>query len=118
MELLRDSLNRVGEAMSIVDNLPSILPLLRTAHAGLGDVIKQLEAIISPIADNTIDANSSIDRLNLPTRIKNRLVKVGINTVGMLTNSTEDDLQKLHLGAKSLEEINAKLGESGFQLKK
>ena len=61
---------------------------------------------------------TTIEELELSVRSSNCLKRAGINTVGELTNKTEDDLMKVrNLGKKSLQEIKDKLHELELSLK-
>ena len=61
----------------------------------------------------------TIEELDLSVRSFNCLKRAGINTVGDLTKTTEEDMKKVrNLGAKSLEEVINKLAEMGLALAK
>ena len=61
----------------------------------------------------------TIEELDLSVRSFNCLKRAGINTVGDLSNKSEDDMMKVrNLGRKSLEEVMAKLDSLGFTLTK
>lgn len=60
----------------------------------------------------------SIEELDLSVRSYNCLKRAGINTVGELTEKTDEDMIKVrNLGKKSLEEVKQKLGAIGLELK-
>ena len=60
-----------------------------------------------------------IEELDFSVRSNNCLRRAGINTVGDLTNKSEDDLKKVrNLGTKSLEEVKKKLADLGLSLHK
>ena len=60
----------------------------------------------------------SIDELELSVRSYNCLKRAGINTVEELINKTPEDMMKVrNLGRKSLEEVQAKISELGFQFR-
>jgi len=60
----------------------------------------------------------SIEELELSVRSYNCLKRAGINTVGELTEKTDEDMMKVrNLGKKSLEEVKAKLSAIGLSLK-
>ncbi|HSX58308.1 MAG TPA: DNA-directed RNA polymerase subunit alpha [Candidatus Saccharimonadales bacterium] len=62
-----------------------------------------------------IDKSASIEELELATRITNSLKNAGIETVDDLLNAHKEDLVKLkNMGAKSLSDIEEKLGEKGL----
>ena len=57
----------------------------------------------------------SIDELELSVRSYNCLKRAQINTVGDLTQKSEDDMMKIrNLGKKSLDEVRIKLAELGL----
>ncbi|MCL8206538.1 MAG: DNA-directed RNA polymerase subunit alpha [Actinomycetia bacterium] len=59
-----------------------------------------------------------IEELDLSVRSFNCLKRAGINTVGELTNKTDEDMMKVrNLGKKSLEEVKEKLAALGLSLK-
>ncbi len=59
-----------------------------------------------------------IEELDLSVRSFNCLKRAGINTVGELTNKTDDDMMKVrNLGKKSLEEVKEKLVALGLDLR-
>ena len=61
----------------------------------------------------------TIEELDMSVRSFNCLKRAGIDTVGDLTNKTEDDMIKVrNLGKKSLEEVVQKLHSLGLDLKK
>ena len=66
--------------------------------------------------------NSKMDRkiedLDLSVRSYNCLKRANINTVGELTQKTEEEMMKVrNLGRKSLKEVVQKLREIGLDLK-
>ena len=65
-----------------------------------------------------INLEKSIDDLELSVRSYNCLKRAGINTVGELTQKSEDDMMKVrNLGKKSLDEVKLKLIELGLGLR-
>jgi len=59
-----------------------------------------------------------IEELEFSVRAYNCLKRAGINTIGDLTEKTEDDMSKVrNLGKKSFEEIIMRLAELGMKLK-
>jgi DNA-directed RNA polymerase subunit alpha len=59
-----------------------------------------------------------IEELDLSVRSFNCLKRAGINTVGELTNKTDEDMMKVrNLGKKSLEEVKEKLAALGLALR-
>lgn len=80
-------------------------------------------AIVQPEGDSAQgpDPNlvKSIEEMDLSVRSNNCLHRAGINTLGDLTNKSEEDLKKVrNLGTKSLEEIKKKLVDYGLSLRK
>lgn len=60
-----------------------------------------------------------IEEMELSVRSFNCLKRAGINTVGDLTMQTVEEMMKVrNLGKKSLEEVEKKLAELGYSLKK
>ncbi len=60
-----------------------------------------------------------IEELDLSVRSFNCLKRAGINTVGELTNKTDEDMMKVrNLGKKSLEEVKEKLAALGAALRR
>ncbi|MEG0291779.1 MAG: DNA-directed RNA polymerase subunit alpha [Anaerovoracaceae bacterium] len=65
-----------------------------------------------------INLEKSIDDLELSVRSYNCLKRAAINTVGELTQKSEDDMMKVrNLGKKSLDEVKIKLAELGLGLR-
>jgi DNA-directed RNA polymerase subunit alpha len=60
----------------------------------------------------------AIEELEFSVRSYNCLKRANINTIGELTEKTEDEMMKVrNLGKKSLEEVKSKLAERGLSLK-
>ena len=101
------------------------------AHAGhIIDEHMQLfvEQTITPIEEESIFSEYSegeygqldtpIEQLNLSVRAYNCLKRQGVNTIGQLTECTENDLLNVrNFGAKSIEEVKDKLIDMGLNLK-
>ena len=65
-----------------------------------------------------INLEKSIDDLELSVRSYNCLKRAAINTVGELTQKSEEDMMKVrNLGKKSLDEVKQKLAELGLGLR-
>ena len=65
-----------------------------------------------------INLEKSIDDLELSVRSYNCLKRAAINTVGELTQKSEEDIMKVrNLGKKSLDEVKQKLAELGLGLR-
>ena len=75
------------------------------------------------ISDRGIDKineqlNRSVEELELSVRSYNCLKREGIHTVGELISRSEQDLLDIrNFGAKSIDEVKAKLAEMGLSLK-
>jgi DNA-directed RNA polymerase subunit alpha len=87
-----------------------------------------VEQTIVPLADDSIfvdiDRNdvstldTPIEELELSVRAYNCLKRQGVNTIGQLTECTENDLMNVrNFGAKSIEEVKDKLIDMGLNLK-
>jgi DNA-directed RNA polymerase subunit alpha len=62
--------------------------------------------------------DKKIEDLDLSVRSYNCLKRANINTVGELTQKTEEEMMKVrNLGRKSLKEVIQKLNEIGLELK-
>ena len=65
-----------------------------------------------------LNLEKSIDDLELSVRSYNCLKRAAINTVGELTQKSEDDMMKVrNLGKKSMDEVKVKLAELGLGLR-
>jgi len=87
-----------------------------------------VEQTITPLDEESIFADYSegeygqldtpIEQLNLSVRAYNCLKRQGVNTIGQLTECTENDLLNVrNFGAKSIEEVKDKLIDMGLNLK-
>ena len=77
------------------------------------DYIKQT---VAPVANKKLDMK--IEDLDLSVRSYNCLKRANINTVGELTQKTEEEMMKVrNLGRKSLKEVVEKLRANGLSLK-
>lgn len=78
----------------------------------------------STVIEKTVDTHNkvlemTIEELDLSVRSLNCLKRAGINTVGDLVNTSEDEMMRVrNLGRKSLEEIIGKIQSLGFSLMK
>ena len=76
-------------------------------------MVDREETVMTKILD------MSIEELDMSVRSFNCLKRAGIDTVGDLTNRTEEDMIKVrNLGKKSLEEVIQKLQSLGLSLKR
>ena len=85
----------------------------------LNELIKEKEYMVQQEEKST---NTKLDRkiedLDLSVRSYNCLKRANINTVGELTQKTEEEMMKVrNLGRKSLKEVVQKLREIGLDLK-
>jgi DNA-directed RNA polymerase subunit alpha len=87
---------------------------------GLTDHVNDVEIMVEKEEDKKEKVlEMSVEELDLSVRSYNCLKRAGINTVDELTQKTEEDMMKVrNLGKKSLEEVEKKLEELGFGLKK
>lgn len=86
----------------------------------LTDKIDEVETVVQTQEDELSRIlEMPIEELELSVRSYNCLKRAGINTVGDLTQRTEEDMIKVrNLGKKSLEEVDQKLAELGLSLRK
>lgn len=86
----------------------------------LNDAIKK-QVYMKDEEEKETDKNKEIkiEDLDLSVRAYNCLKRVNINTVGDLTEKTEEEMMKIrNLGRKSLKEVVTKLRERGLDLKR
>lgn len=85
----------------------------------LTDTTGDLEILVTPVEEQKEkDLDKTIEELELSVRSFNCLKRASINTVGELTQKSEDDMMKVrNLGKKSLDEVKAKLEEMGLSLR-
>ena len=87
-----------------------------------------VEQTIAPLSDESIfveidrtdtsGLDTPIEELDLSVRAYNCLKRQGVNTIGQLTECTENDLMNVrNFGAKSIEEVKDKLIDMGLNLK-
>jgi DNA-directed RNA polymerase subunit alpha len=114
-----------------VETKPSILP--RDAIASAGKTLVELFGLArelnveaegidigpSPVDEQlAADLALPVEELNLTVRSYNCLKREGIHTVGELISRSEQDLLDIrNFGAKSIDEVKAKLVEMGLSLK-
>lgn len=87
--------------------------------SSINEVVQEQEYMYEPeekVANKILE--KKIDDLDLSVRSYNCLKRAGINTVGELTQKTEEEMMRIrNLGRKSLKEIVTKLREIGLHLK-
>ena len=77
---------------------------------------KYMIETVEKVVDSKLD--KKIEDLDLSVRSYNCLKRANINTVGELTQKTEEEMMKVrNLGRKSLKEVVQKLREIGLDLK-
>ena len=86
---------------------------------GLNEYIKEKEFMIqTEEKPSNKKLDQKIEDLDLSVRSYNCLKRANINTVGELTQKTEEEMMKVrNLGRKSLKEVVQKLNEIGLNLK-
>lgn len=87
---------------------------------GLTDHVNDVEIMVEKEEDKKEKVlEMTVEELDLSVRSYNCLKRASINSVEELTQRTEEDMIKVrNLGKKSLEEVQRKLAELGFGLKK
>lgn len=82
----------------------------------LAEDTNNFEIMVEKEEDQTeMNLEKSIDELELSVRSYNCLKRAQINTVGDLTQKSEDDMMKIrNLGKKSLDEVRIRLAELGL----
>ena len=97
-----------SSARILIDQLTSVLDLSEKAKNEQTTIEK------TPEPQKT-KHDKTIEDLDLAVRSYNCLKRAGINTIGELTEKTEEDMMKLrNLGKKSLKDIKEKLAELGL----
>ena len=92
-------------AKILIDQLSSVLDLSEKAK-------EEVSVVEKPIETQSSYPDKPIEILDLGVRSYNCLKRAGINTIGELTDKTEEDMMKIrNLGKKSLKEIKDKLIE-------
>lgn len=88
-------------------------------YANLITITEELNMIEEPKVEETPKYDSvTIDDLELSVRSYNCLKRAAINTLGELTEKTEEEMMKVrNLGKKSLKEVKDKLAERGLSFK-
>lgn len=78
--------------------------------------IKEIKKEEKPKRVERFDENASIEELDLPTRVVNSLKNGGIKILGDIVKADKKELLKFkNMGAKSLEQIQEKLKEKGYE---
>lgn len=118
LEVQTDGTLTAKEAVSIAakilnDHLELFINLSDSANSPAVGMVDGEETV------KKIQLEMTIEELDLSVRSFNCLKRAGIDTVGDLTNRTQDEMIKVrNLGKKSLEEVIQKLESMGLCLKK
>ncbi|OEH86354.1 DNA-directed RNA polymerase subunit alpha [Desulfuribacillus stibiiarsenatis] len=117
LEVWTDGSLRPEEAVSLG---AKILNEHVSLFVGLTDEAKDTEIMVEKEEDKKEKVlEMTIEELDLSVRSYNCLKRAGINSVQELINKSEEDMMKVrNLGRKSLEEVQEKLEELGFGLRK
>ncbi len=115
LEIWTDGSVRPDEAVSLGAR---ILSEHLALFVGLTDDGSRPEIMVEKAEDDKQKVlDMVIEELDLSVRSYNCLKRAGINTVGELTNKTENEMIKVrNLGKKSLEEVKQKLASLGLSL--
>jgi DNA-directed RNA polymerase subunit alpha len=113
LEIWTDGSIRPDEAVSLA---AKILSTHISLFVNLTEQVDEVEITSDrPEEDRERILDMTIEELDLSVRSYNCLKRAGINTVGELVRKTEDEMMKVrNLGKKSLEEVEHKLVELGF----
>ncbi|WP_071028058.1 DNA-directed RNA polymerase subunit alpha [Peptoniphilus raoultii] len=116
LEVTTDGSMKADEATSLA---AKILTEHLDLFIGLTNHVNDVNIMVEKQEDQTEKVmDLTVEELDLSVRSFNCLKRAGINTVGELTNRTEEDMMKVrNLGKKSLEEVVAKLKDMNLSLK-
>ncbi len=117
LEVWTDGSIKPNEAISLG---AKILNKHLSLFVNLTEKVDDVEITSEKDEDNKEKAlEMTIEELDLSVRSYNCLKRAGINTVEELTRKTEEEMMKVrNLGKKSLLEVQNKLSELGFNLRK
>lgn len=107
-----DASDAVARAGQIIDE--HMMLFVEQASTVISD-----EGIFAAVVDeNNSVLDTAIEELDLSVRSYNCLKRQGVNTIGQLTECSEQDLLNIrNFGAKSIEEVKDKLVSMGLNLK-
>ncbi len=116
LEVTTDGSMKADEATSLA---AKILTEHLDLFIGLINHVNEVNIMVEKEEDQSEKVKDmTVEELDLSVRSFNCLKRAGINTVGELTNKTEEDMMKVrNLGKKSLEEVVSKLNEMNLSLK-
>ena len=116
LEVTTDGSMKADEATSLA---AKILTEHLDLFIGLINHVDEVNIMVEKEEDQSEKVKEmTVEELDLSVRSFNCLKRAGINTVGELTNKTEEDMMKVrNLGKKSLEEVVSKLQEINLSLK-
>lgn len=116
LEVTTDGSMKADEATSLA---AKILTEHLDLFIGLINHVAEVNIMVEKEEDQSEKVKEmTVEELDLSVRSFNCLKRAGINTVGELTNKTEEDMMKVrNLGKKSLEEVVSKLQEMNLSLK-
>lgn len=116
LEVTTDGSMKADEATSLT---AKILTEHLDLFIGLINHVDEVNIMVEKEEDQSEKVKEmTVEELDLSVRSFNCLKRAGINTVGELTNKTEEDMMKVrNLGKKSLEEVVSKLQEMNLSLK-
>lgn len=116
LEVTTDGSMKADEATSLA---AKILTEHLDLFIGLINHVDEVNIMVEKEEDQSEKVKEmTVEELDLSVRSFNCLKRAGINTVGELTNKTEEDMMKVrNLGKKSLEEVVSKLQEMNLSLK-
>ncbi|HOU76194.1 MAG TPA: DNA-directed RNA polymerase subunit alpha [Candidatus Dojkabacteria bacterium] len=94
------------------------LELVKNCFAQMSDLVKVTDSKVVPLSTESTKGEWDIDSLGLSNKVKNVLVKNGIDSIEKLTKLSADDVLSLGgLGAKSVDEIKKELKKVGLSFK-
>lgn len=74
-------------------------------------------ALAAPVAPDPAILSRLVGTLNISVRAQKGLARLGVQTIGQLTNKTDDELLAVkNFGVSSLVEVRAALGKLGLKL--
>lgn len=106
------------KSRSVEKILGEALDLVKSCFAQMSDLVKVTSAEVVTLSTESAKNEWDIDSLGLSNKVRNVLVKNGIDTIEKLTKLSVDDVLSLGgLGAKSVDEIKKELKKVGLSFK-
>lgn len=106
------------KSRSVEKILGEALDLVKSCFAQMSDLVKVTSAEVVTLSTESAKNEWDIDSLGLSNKVRNVLVKNGIDTIEKLTKLSMDDVLSLGgLGAKSVDEIKKELKKVGLSFK-